>query len=594
MRIYFEDYLYPSNLLDKYFNGMLEACDDKVKTRYVGYIYDKNKYDGPVFILPKALLLCKKGKYTFLGIQGAEPEKIIELDSAENPLYGSEIINELAGFSLWVHQVIKRFYDENKRTSIIKEADLKRSKASSDSGSRDFLSAAMQLVDFLKDHETIFTTITKENHSGNNNTSWQRTISRTQPYVDRISGDPFYVKTVNKKQEINTDEKLIILFYSVLNYLKKEYHLKINLGELVYPILPAQRIATMVKSGISPKEIKSNKSSYFREDLRQLWKLLDAFFKYNRSTDEDRKDLLVVGNFHIVFEAMIDDLISDTDIPAKLKYQNYDKIVDHIYLDRSLLGGENNIYFIGDSKYYKDAHDITGAPLYKQFTYARNAIQYNVQQLYLEKVVGAEKLKELRYRDSIPLDTSVTTDGMHKYKDSLTEGYNVTPNFFIRNGVPDGHINYADPQLKANKDIREDTQKQFEDRLFDRDTLLLREYYINLFFVMRAYATQEDWSDELHSIIRADLIENLNRKYSFYKVRPKPTPVPFVWVHFHEIIGKAYRNDYFDDDIILAFENTPRGRSNKEKLEKSIRNDIEGQMEQFTLTAIDSNTDNNA
>ena len=370
----------------------------------------------------------------------------------------------------------------------------------------------------------------------------------------------------------------------------KDFELLVN----PYPILPAQRIATMVKSGISPKEIKSNKSSYFREDLRQLWKLLDAFFKYNRSTDEDRKDLLVVGNFHIVFEAMIDDLISDTDIPAKLKYQNDDKIVDHIYLDRSLLGGENNIYFIGDSKYYKDAHDITGAPLYKQFTYARNAIQYNVQQLYLEEVVGAEKLKELRYRDSIPLDTSVTTDGMHKYKDSLTEGYNVTPNFFIRNGVPDGHINYADPQLKANKDIREDTQKQFEDRLFDRDTLLLREYYINLFFVMRAYATQEDWSDELHSIIRADLIENLNRKYSFYKVRPKPTPVPFVWVHFHEIIGKAYRNDYFDDDIILAFENTPRGRSNKEQLEKSIRNDIEGQMEQFTLTAIDSNTDNNA
>ena len=135
----------------------------------------------------------------------------------------------------------------------------------------------------------------------------------------------------------------------------------------------------------------------------------------------------------------------------KLKYQNDDKIVDHIYLDKSLIGGNSNIYFIGDSKYYKDAHDITGAPLYKQFTYARNAIQYNVEQLYLEQIVGSEKLKELRYRDSIPMDLSAKTEEMQKFKDSLTEGYNVTPNFFIRNGVPDGRIDYADPQLNKYK-----------------------------------------------------------------------------------------------------------------------------------------------
>ena len=339
----------------------------------------------------------------------------------------------------------------------------------------------------------------------------------------------------------------------------------------------------MVKSGICPKEIKGTRNLYFREDLRQLWKLLDAFFKYNRSTNEDKKDLLVVGNFHIVFETMIDELLSDDDVPAKLKYQNDDKIVDHIYLDRSLIGGNSNIYFIGDSKYYKDAHDITGAPLYKQFTYARNAIQYNVEQLYLEQIVGSEKLKELRYRDSIPMDLSAKTEEMQKFKDSLTEGYNVTPNFFIRNGVPDGRIDYADPQLQANKEIKEDIQRQFEDRLFDRDTLLLREYYINLFFVMRAYATHEDWSEELHAVIRADLIENLNRKYSFFKVRPKVLPVPFVWMHLHEIIGKAYRTDFYDEEIILAFENTPKGRANKEAISISIKDDIEGPMEQFTL-----------
>ena len=172
---------------------------------------------------------------------------------------------------------------------------------------------------------------------------------------------------------------------------------------------------------------------------------------------------------------------------------------------------------------------------------------------------------------------------MQKFKDSLTEGYNVTPNFFIRNGVPDGQIIYSDPQLRPNTNVKEDIQRQFEDRLFDRDTLLLREYYINLFFVMRAYATHEDWSNELHTIIRADLIENLNRRYNFYKIRPKMLNVPFVWAHFHEIIGKAYRTGFYDEEIILAFENSARGCANKEAIELSIKNDIEGQMEKFTL-----------
>ena len=109
MRIYFEDYLYPPHLLEEYFGKMLEPYEGKVRTRYVGYVYNKAKYDGPIFILPKALLLKRGGKYTFLGMKNAEPEKIIDLESPSNPLYGKEIIGEIFGFSIWVHQVIRRF-----------------------------------------------------------------------------------------------------------------------------------------------------------------------------------------------------------------------------------------------------------------------------------------------------------------------------------------------------------------------------------------------------------------------------------------------------------------------------------------------------
>lgn len=91
------------------------------------------------------------------------------------------------------------------------------------------------------------------------------------------------------------------------------------------------------------------------------------------------------------------------------------------------------------------------------------------------------------------------------------------------------------------------------------------------------------WSDELHRIIREDLIKNLNRKYTFWRIYPKENPVPFVWIHFHEIIGKAYRTELFSDDIILAFEKTKEGEAHKAAIERSIKDDIIGEMKQFDL-----------
>lgn len=56
--------------------------------------------------------------------------------------------------------------------------------------------------------------------------------------------------------------------------------------------------------------------------------------------------------------------------------------------------------------------------VYKQFTYARNIIQYNINDL-LDFSKGGN---------------SGNYDGF-RYRDPLTEGYSVTPNFFVRGEV---------------------------------------------------------------------------------------------------------------------------------------------------------------
>ncbi len=74
---------------------------------------------------------------------------------------------------------------------------------------------------------------------------------------------------------------------------------------------------------------------------------------------------------------MIDDLIGDNKLLPELKNHADGKQIDHIYKYKSLII-EDEIYFVGDSKYYKPQNSVGKYSQAKQFTYAKNVIQYNI------------------------------------------------------------------------------------------------------------------------------------------------------------------------------------------------------------------------
>ena len=105
-----------------------------------------------------------------------------------------------------------------------------------------------------------------------------------------------------------------------------------------------------------------------------------AFFDRpdNIMLNVDQREYLLVKSFHIVFEAIIDELIAgDQKLPKELKDQPDGKRVDHLYQYQELTNNDknDNIYYIGDSKYYKRGNSLGKESIYKQFTYARNVIQ---------------------------------------------------------------------------------------------------------------------------------------------------------------------------------------------------------------------------
>jgi hypothetical protein len=234
---------------------------------------------------------------------------------------------------------------------------------------------------------------------------------------------------------------------------------------------------------------------------------------------------------------MVDGLIGD-DIFADMKSNEDGKEIDHIYKDRSLLD-DSQIYYIGDSKYYFYGDNLDKKSLYKQFTYAKNIIQLNIDIF--------NKPSDEREDDEQQIISGV------RYRDPLTEGYNFTPNFFVRgyikaDDLTDGHACYSEDRLSQNNQIMPDNV-HFENRPFDRDTLVLKAYNINFLFVLASYVTNADNDNvkkRIRKKFRKDMLDVFNEKFDFFKVTPYKDIPSFVKNHFNEYIGKMYHPEGAD------------------------------------------------
>ena len=583
MKIFFENYRYPYDVIAPYFEGrsletMLDSPDreGKVATGSIGYLFVKNdKYDGPIFILPKTFLAeDNNGKITVFGLLNALPENCVDTDSTSSPLYFSDYGSFLPELGLWLYQALRRFKDKYRATTIIDEAQLDYLSPKSDSVDKDFLETALRLVDFLRDHRNLFTPISLINHSGKDRIDWTKTIATRTAY--KFDGDMYYLEPCIKDKTINIDEELLVLYYSILNYLKKKYHFPIQLGDTLYELKSVTEIQNYIDNGTGAKTMQRIRHRYFRDDLKELWTLVNDFFSYNTTKDDDNPliESTLVRNFNIVFEDMIDELIGDRpgSISESLKHQKDNKLIDHIFRFRSVVSPKYDIFYIGDSKYYATNHSVTGAALYKQYDYAHNVIQDQINEINRKTKKDFNEPGSLRYRDT------------------ETEGYNVTPNFFIRSIVRKDNLSYDKPDLSpTNEDYP--VNKHFEDRLFDRDTLFIREYTINILFVIYAYVAEEDHKFLLRNTIRKDIISFLNDNYEFYKLdadyididTPQGTVSPKFIDYFYKILtGKIYKEDEYGS-LILAFEKHPKDKTAKDRILSELTPYLNKPIEQFEL-----------
>ena len=532
MRILIEEYQYDVAKVKDILHGIdaLENVEGKVSIHYVGYYYNTLLKDC-VFILPKVLLKDVDGHELAFGKY--HPEDIANLNK-DNPLSPDER-NFIYKFSVWIYRAIVVYKNDKRNdTDIVYHTKLAQIGKGSRRLSNTYLDILLQLIQFNHDNQNFFFFIVKSLHSGFNKINWTRTISTTTAIIQKNS--PIYLNPVNKKRQINFDEELLVIFFSILNYIGDTYGFTKEI-KVQFSLITGKKFETYL-NGFGKTRLRQIKYKYFSDKALELWNLCYAFFEEAKTVkiNTDRKEYLLVKDFYHVFEAIIDELIGDNPLPDGMdKKQEDGKIVDHLFTAKSLIEGEKSpTYYIGDSKYYKIGHPLGAESIYKQFTYARNVIQWNLD------IFNSGK---------------TTTSGV-KLRDDLTEGYNIIPNFFISAKLNEG-FDYSDDGIDRTDRNRNKHKKiQFKNRLFDRDTLLLFHYDVNFLFVLSLYARNSasqklKWKEKVRDRFRIEIQDWLQKDYDFYAMtaRPGVDAKKYFRTHFQEVIGKTY-TPFSDDEII--------------------------------------------
>ncbi len=546
MRILIEEYQYNYEDVSDVLKGLgvLQDVEGKVSLSYVGYYFnDDPNVNDCVFILPKVLLEGEVGKEKVFG--HIEPKDLINADDCK------ELTNEehtfIYNLSVWIYRAITVFRDHEfdrmdgkKQPSIVlyKKAPMmghtKRRKANT------FLDVLLALQEWNKKNESFVMFIVKNLHSGYNKINWSRTISRSQAVVQEISGgsrrqDVGYLNPINKKRQINFDEELLVIYFSILQHIHDKYGFPVSIN-VNFPLVRGDKFARYI-DGFGKRRLKQIKYKYYSDKALELWELCYAFFDRPDSVmlNVDQREYLLVKSFHIVFEAIIDELIAgDQKLPKDLKDQPDGKRVDHLYQYQELTNNDkdDDIYYIGDSKYYKRGNSLGKESVYKQFTYARNVIQWNID----------------LFNDGNESDRV----GHIKLRDDATEGYNIIPNFFIsanQNSLkPIDDIKLIDSDKEeGHRRQQYYLSRQFENRIFDRDTFLLAHYDVNFLFVVALYgrnhvASKVQWRAKVRRMFRKEIQQMLKENFEFYAMTGKSdvNPEAYIKENFQQLLGKVY------------------------------------------------------
>jgi len=557
MRILIEGERYPIEVLKELFvsNQYYDSYGLEGIIKNVGY-YHNMENNQLIFMLPKVFM--KENGMTVFGI----PVNDLLYVEDNTSIIVSEKLAWVRNLTIYFYKSLVKFRQRCPNSTLINYSTVYQLRGIQKTYQYSYLDILLSFINYYKKnkHQVLYKHI-EAVHNNPKKPKWEKTVRKGNPIL--VDNSFIYDRIRTKNKRVNEDEQLIVYFFSILNYFNSQHDLGLHIDK-IYPILKGKQFEEFKKRGLT--KLKKIKYRYYTDALKEMHSLCMLFLSaHDQGKGKSQEDFITANSYDIIFEDMVDHLFSDNlttssnhDISLHdLKYHPDGKILDHIFEHRSLLD-DSNIFYIGDSKYYKVGSEAGYTSHFKQFTYAKNVIQYNIDLL--------------NENDQI-------NDLTHRYRDELTEGYNITPNFFIYGAIVNPY-DYKENGLKPNGGVK--NSYHFRYRLFDRDTLFVHQYKINFLFVLKAYVTfnetaVNEFRRSTRELFRNEFIKYFSEQgtsgYTFYKYVKDEYIEDFVNSNFKKLNGKIYKTN--DGTLLLA----------KHELDSSLQN--EQLLDNFTLITLE-------
>jgi hypothetical protein len=576
MKILIEGQYYPLDLLKEIFNetSYYDTHNGSGLINSVGYYYSLEK-GIVVYMLPKVFLnglelekegsntksnwvsvitIFKKGESNYLTLK-----ELFDIDKLDISFKHSDKYRWIRRISVSFYKSLIEFKNRNQNTDILYESHSNLLKTNIGENEYTYIDLVLSFVNFYKRYRSIifFHNIEQTSRKAQK-PKWSKTIRSSTPFINR-QGAPVYIDIKNKRKKVNLEEELLCYYFSILNHFNEENPSLLLKIDKSYSLIRGDSFIHLQRNGLA--KLRKIKYRYFSDTLKRMYKLCELYFDRTDSGNSlNKKDEYIsVRKYNIVFEDMVDKLFTDEkaiktyDNKTKnglsildLKNNSDGKIIDHLFEFEGLID-TSNIFYIADSKYYKPGNKADKLSFYKQFTYAKNIVQFNIN-FFNENSQGKFLSDKIKYRDEI------------------TEGYNLTPNFLLYGFIED-HENFIDHKLSTLKDDKRNDiikiSSHWPYKLFDRDTLFVHQYKINFLFVLSAYTNdishslssfKERTKKKFRNEFGAFITDQSRSKFSICEknFETKEDLKYYVEQNFKYLNGKCYQPFNEDKKLLIA------------------------------------------
>lgn len=226
MKILIEGEAYPLLLLEEILEDASFYTQDNSKGTIttVGYYYSSEK-KSLVYMLPK-VFMRENGNTVF------------DIDVLELADIDSDVTFKHDEKHQWVRQLLVYFYNSLKEfkrrhneSILLHKSDQTLLNSNTPEQEYTYLDLLLTFVNFYKKNKNpiLYRHIQSVSKTAKR-TNWPKTIRKQQPLINS-AGQPIYHQFLNKNKAVNSQEELLVYFFSILEHFNQEHGLSITIDK---------------------------------------------------------------------------------------------------------------------------------------------------------------------------------------------------------------------------------------------------------------------------------------------------------------------------------------------------------------------------